>query len=138
MIPTITTVVELDAYIAQLKAKKEVQELELKASLKETVEALKPVNLIKTAWNQVTTSPELKDNIVDNGIGLAAGFVSKKILIGNTHNPIKRLLGSLAQYGISNAVANHPDAIKNVGTTLFKMIFKKRNQKKTGEQSIMN
>jgi len=125
----ITTAKQLDNYIAALELKKASQQLELKQTIKEKVEALKPANLLKNAWEHVVSSPEIKDNVIDNSIGLAAGFVSKKILVGNTRNPIKRLLGSLAQFGITNLVAHNPGPIKNLGINLFKMIVRKKNRK---------
>ncbi len=126
--PSITTAAALNQYIAELEIKKTDQEIELKQTIKETLDGLKPANLIKNAWNQISTSPEIKDNIIDNGIGLATGYLSKKILTGNTKNPIKRLLGSLAQYGITNMVANHPEPIKNLGSGLLKLIFRRKKQ----------
>lgn len=128
MIPTITTSEQLNQFIAVLEMKKLNQEIELKHTIKETLNDLKPVNLIKSAWDQVSTSPEIKDNIIDNSIGLATGYLSKKILTGNSNNPLKRLVGSLAQFGITNLVANHPDPIKKAGLGLLRMIFKNRKK----------
>lgn len=129
MTPAITTALQLDKYIAELENKKQLLQLELKATVKEKLEGLKPANLIKTVWNEVSSSPEIKHNILDNSLGLAAGFVSRKILIGKSHNPVRRLLGSLAQYGITNVVANNSNPIKNAGLSLLKLIFKKKNKK---------
>jgi len=123
---SITTRTQLQLQIAELELVAKAQEAALKETLKETMETLKPVNLFKSVWKQVSSSPEIKENIVDTGIGLAAGFVSKKILVGNTHNPIKRLLGSLAQYGITNIVANHPDLLKSAGSSLIQLLRKKK------------
>ena len=127
----IITANHLKELIAELEIKKQAQELELKQTIKKTVERFKPSNIVKNVWNQVTSSPEIKENLVDNGLGLAAGLVSRKILVGNTANPIRKLLGSLAQYGISNIVANHADPIKTIGINLWRMILKK-NRKRAG------
>ena len=129
MMPSITTAKALNEYISELEVQVKDQETELKENIKETLEGFKPANLIKRAWYQISSSPDIKDNIIDNGIGLATGYLSKKILTGNTKNPVKRLLGSLAQYGITNMVSNHPTPIKNLGMGLLKMIFRNRKSK---------
>lgn len=43
-------------------------------------DSLKPLNLIKGVLHEVTDSdsPEIKNNLVNNAIGLGTGFVSKK------------------------------------------------------------
>lgn len=43
-----------------------------------TYESLQPVNLIKSALNEVTTTPYLTDNILGETIGLISGYISKK------------------------------------------------------------
>ncbi|MES2775178.1 MAG: hypothetical protein V4722_13405 [Bacteroidota bacterium] len=135
MTPTITTALQLDQYIAELEIKKQAQEAELKETIKEGLEKLKPANLVKAVWTGVSTSPEIKEHLIDNGIGLAAGFVSKKLFVGKSQNPVKRLIGSLAQHGITNLVSNHPDAIKNIGVGLLRLIFKRKKKKDPEEET---
>jgi hypothetical protein len=68
-------------------------------------EGVKPLNLVKNALNKMTTSPELKHNILNTVIGLSTGYISKKLLLGSTHNPIKRILGTVLQFAVTNLVA---------------------------------
>ncbi|MGG9970899.1 hypothetical protein ACQ33O_03800 [Ferruginibacter sp. SUN002] len=81
----------------------------LKAQFKCTAESMKPANLIKSSLHDAVTSPELKNNILSNAVGLATGYLSKKILVGSSHNPIKRLLGTFLQFSIANIVAKKTD-----------------------------
>ncbi|MEO7312636.1 MAG: hypothetical protein ABIX01_19780 [Chitinophagaceae bacterium] len=127
---SINTADALKTHIETLEIKKKLKGNELKSKVQEHLENLKPANLIRSAWGHVANSPQIKETILDNGIGLAAGYVSKKILVGKSHSPIKKLIGALAQYGVANVVANHPDGIKKFGAMLFSMIFKR---KKTDE-----
>ena len=82
-------------------------------------ESLKPINLIKDIVHEVTTTPEIKNNLLSNAIGLATGFISKKLLIDTSHNPIKKVLGTVLQFAIGNVVSKHSDGIKTIGGNLL-------------------
>jgi hypothetical protein len=103
------------------KLKKTIQFLKIKqaselASLKEqyqhTYESLKPLNLIKNVFGQIATSSDLKGNILNSVVGISTGYLTKKILIGSTHNPIKRILGTVLQFFITNIVTKNSDIPK--------------------------
>lgn len=89
-------------------------------------ESLKPVNLIKNTIKEVVTLPNLKNNLLNNVIGLTTGFVSKKLVVGATHNPVIKLAGTLLQFAIANVVARNSDSIKSAGEDLIQRIFKKK------------
>lgn len=100
----------------------------LKEEFKTTYEKLKPVNLIKNSFNEIVSSPNLKENILNGALGLAAGFISKKAVIGSTHNPIKQLLGLLLEVGVATAVTKNADGIKSTVMTLISTLLSKRNK----------
>lgn len=104
-------VLEEERYDYELKALKEQFDL--------TYESLKPVNLIKSLFHEVTTSPEIKNDLVGNTIGLGAGFLSKKFFGANPQSPVKRILGTAVQFAITNMVAKHSDSIRNIGSNLL-------------------
>jgi hypothetical protein len=95
-----------------------------------TYETLKPLNLIKTTFQEVSSSPDLKDNILNNVIGLTTGYLSKKVLVGSTHNPIKQIAGTLLQFAIANVVSKHSETIKAIGEVLLRHIFENRGKAK--------
>jgi len=90
------------------------------------IESLKPVNLIKTTLKDISSSPHLVDNIVATAMGLATGYLSKKVFIGTSGNKIKKLLGTFLQFGITNVVAQNSDSIKLFGQSLFQHFFRKK------------
>ncbi|MDP1725230.1 MAG: hypothetical protein Q8M15_00500 [Bacteroidota bacterium] len=103
----------------------QAQELErLKEQFHLAVESLKPVNLLKSAFQKVVASPEIKNNLVNDAIGLTTGYLSKKVLVGATHNPIKKLFGVLLQFTIAHVVAKHSDTIKSAGAMLLQRFMK--------------
>ena len=91
--------------IAILKIKQAQDLMQLKDQYHHTYESLKPVNLIKNAFGQLATTTEFKGNILNSVIGIASGYLTKKVLLGSTHNPIKKVLGTILQFAITNFVS---------------------------------
>jgi hypothetical protein len=91
-----------------------------------TYKSLKPVNLLMGTLKDIASSPYLIDNILDTAIGLATGFLSKKIFIGASGNIFRKLFGSVLQLGVTNIVAQHPDGIKSLCQSIFQHIFRKK------------
>lgn len=91
-------------------------------------ESVKPINLVKNLVHDVAASPDIKNDMASNIIGLVTGFISKKLVLGN--NPkngiFKKLLGTIIQFTIGNKVAKHTEDIKFVATVLLNNILKKR------------
>lgn len=84
----------------------------LKEQFEVTYDSLKPLNLIKSAFSEMTTSSELKGNLINNVIGISTGYLTKKVLVGSTHNPFKKILGTVLQFAITNLVTKHKDHSK--------------------------
>lgn len=99
----------LRAAIELLKEKQALELIQLKDQYHFTYESLQPVNIIKSAFRQMATSSEFKGNILSNVIGIASGYLTKKVLLGSTHNPVKRLLGTILQFAITNVVTKQSE-----------------------------
>lgn len=99
----------------------------LKDQFSKTLETLKPSNLLKTTIHEVTTPPQVKDGIVNTGIGLAAGYLSQKILVGSSSNPVKMVLGSILKFAVTNLVTKHPGTILSVGKGVMNMFARKNH-----------
>lgn len=90
--------------------------------------SIHPLNLIKSTFIGVAESAEIKDNIINTSIGLAAGFVSKKIFVGVSHNPLKKLLGTAIMIGITNIVTKNPNTLKSIALGLWHTLRHTRNR----------
>ena len=121
----ITTSAELKNAIQILEIEQEFKLQLLKEQFYITYESLKPINILRSTFKSITLSPNLNENILDTIIGLATGYLSKKIFIGASGNIIRKLFGSVVQFGVSNIVAQHPDSIKSLGQFIFQYIFHK-------------
>ena len=101
----------------------------MKEQLLATFESLKPVNIIKGTLSEITSSPYLVENMLSAVVGLVGGFVSKKIAVGTSHNIFRKIMGTALQFGVTNLVAQHPEALKNVGQLIIEKIFHKKEMK---------
>ncbi|MEO8515593.1 MAG: hypothetical protein ABI426_02560 [Flavobacterium sp.] len=120
----------LDEMILAMKQKKANDLALLREQLHMSCEGLKPLNLIKNVFEEITTSPEIKSNLVDNALSLGSGLLTKKILVGGSHNSFRKILGTIAEFATANLVSKHTDEIKNVGKLFFKHFIGKNGDLK--------
>ncbi len=99
----------------------------LKSQVHETFESLRPINLIKSTISEVSASSDLKHGLLQNGIGLVTGYLSRKVLLGSSHNPVVGFLGSLFQFAIGNVVAKHSDTVIEKGENLLRKFSSHKN-----------
>lgn len=120
--PTINSSATLKAAILQLEAQRAAEGQAMKADFHLAYERVRPINLIRNTFRQVEESQDLSDNIISIAAGLTSGYLSKTLFIGTSHNPFKKMLGTVLMYGVANVIAHHPDAVKSVGGGLLNLI----------------
>jgi len=126
-----STRAELTFAIQLLEVEHAHKEQQLKLQFHRTYESLKPVNILKNTFNDITSSTSITDSILGAVMGGASGFLSKKIAVGSSHNIFKKILGSVIQVGVSSVVSSHPETIKMVGQFLYQHLFRKKESKNT-------
>jgi hypothetical protein len=124
----ITSQEELRESIILLEIKQASQKKLLKEQFMITYESVKPVNLIKNKFNDIVSSPNLKENLLNAALSLAAGYLSKKVIIGSTQNPLKQLFGTLLQVGVTGIVSKNSDGIKSTAMDIIGKILRKKTQ----------
>lgn len=97
----------------------------LKEQVNITYESLKPLNLIRNAFKDISSLPNLSENTLGSAVGLASGYLSKKIFIGASGNIIRKLIGLILQFGITNVVSQHPEAIRSFGQYILEHFFRR-------------
>ena len=122
----ITSIAKLKDAIQLLEADQALKGLLLKDQFYLTYESLKPVNLIMHTLKEISSSPYLINDISGTAMGLAGGFLSKKIFVGTSGNLIRKLIGSILQFGVTNVVAKNSDIIKSLGHAIFQHFFHKK------------
>lgn len=117
--PKITTTAELKEAIRLLEIEQKAEGALLKEQFKITYDSLKPANLIGSTIKDLIKSPDLKGDLLTTALSVATGYLSKKVAVGNTPNPLKQLLGTFLQMGVTGLVSKNSDAIKSIGSELL-------------------
>ena len=125
-----TAAMELKEAIQILEAEQNAKGLILKEQLYTTYETLKPINILKKTLQDVSASPYLIDNILGSAVGMTSGFLTKRIFVGTSGSLLRKLLGSILQFGVTNAVAQHTDMIKSIGQLMLQS-FRRRKETKS-------
>ena len=125
----ITCAAELKIAIIELEFQQNIQGKLLQEDFFTAYENLKPATLIKNTLSEITSSPYLIDNMLSALTGLISGYVSKKIAVGTSHNLFRKIMGSVLQFGVTNLVAQNPDALKTVGNWVIQLLFHRTEDK---------
>jgi len=107
----------------------------LKEQAKITYESLKLVNLLKGVFKDLTSTLDFKDGLINTSLGLGVGYLTKKVVLGATHNPFKQLIGVLLQSTVTNVVSKNGDDIKE---SVYKLIGNLIKRIKESRESHLN
>lgn len=103
-----------------LKIKSETQKTELRIHFKETMDALKPVNLLKSSVKDIAESPGIATAAIGTTVAIGAAVLSKKMIVGKSANIFKRLLGTVVEFAVARSITNNSDVIATRGIQLLK------------------
>lgn len=105
---------DLEARINELENVQAQQITELKLSAVGIVESFSPANMLKSALKDVVQSPDLRSTAINTVIGLGAGFLGKKMFVGNSRSLFKKITGTAVQFLVANFVRKKiPVAMEN-------------------------
>ena len=122
---TISSVQGLRNAIQLLEAEQNVKGELLKKQVMITYESLRPVNLIKNTLKDLFSSSFEGENISGIAAGITGGYLLKKLFVGRSGNPFKKLLGSIIQFGLTNLIAQNSQLIKTFATGVFRLFSEK-------------
>ena len=125
----INYVAKLKSDIQILEEEQRVKGQQLKDQLYRTYESFKPARLLGLTMKEMVSSPHFVDNVIDTTIGLATGYLSRRIVVGSSANIMRKLLGTILQAGVTKIVTMHSDTVKSYGKLAFQQIFRKKAKK---------
>ncbi len=105
----------------------------MKEKLHTTYESMKPVNLIKSTYHEIAGSKDVQETVLDTTVGLAAGYATKAIIQGRSHNLLVKVASTAVQIAVTNAVRKHPEEIKMAAR--FLVAFLRPRHRVTVEKS---
>jgi hypothetical protein len=107
----VTSSAELKKAIFVLQQRQIEEERLFRKQLLITYESLKPINVLRNVIHELTSPSELKDGLIQTSASLIAGYLSRKIVVRSSNNPLLRFAGILVEYGVTNFVSNHSEVI---------------------------
>ena len=102
---TLTPTKKLNGAIAILEIRQSREFHELKSQFDTLIESAKPINIIKNTVEDFTSTPNITLKIAKSLTSLATGYVSRRLLIGNSSNIFKKLTGYALQYVVTNFIS---------------------------------
>jgi len=122
----ITSTASLKEAIQLLEAEKAANSKLLKEQFVNTYESFKPVSLLRSTLHDISSSPNLVENILGTALGLGAGYLSRSILPGVTAMRFGKLLGPVLQVGVTNFVSKQSGNLRSLGEVMLLRIFRKK------------
>jgi hypothetical protein len=121
---------ELIEAIATLELKQQEDWKLIKLEVVNTIDSIMPINLLKNSIKNVELMATIKEKLLVGGVGILAGYVSKKVLFGD-NSPIKKLMGALVQTGVALEVSQETEFVQylldKLKVVIHKIITKKAN-----------
>lgn len=121
--------------ILELEIRQDKQREEIHQHFGAAYESVKPINLIKSTLQDAVESLDLKDNLVNTGIGIAAGYLGKRMYEVSSKSVFKNLIGSGVMFIITNLVTKNPEVVKIFEVKFMEFVRSKmNNQVNTDEE----
>jgi hypothetical protein len=107
------TVESLREEIQALEVRQAKEGKLVKEQLLITYENLKPINILKSIVKDLYSSDNYTQDLVEIVAGMTTGFVTKKLIIGKSKNPLLKLAGLALQFGMTTLVSKKYNVIKD-------------------------
>ncbi|PKP50668.1 MAG: hypothetical protein CVT94_00540 [Bacteroidetes bacterium HGW-Bacteroidetes-11] len=123
----ITTSSELKQAIHQLELEQAQLGIELHDQFNMAYNSLKPINLIKSVFKEVTGADDDSSSLLSNSLGFGAGYISKVLIQNILRRPLNRMIGTAVMFGLQTLVSRNPEKIKAIGSGIISF-FRRRNR----------
>jgi len=122
----ITSSAGLKEAIQLLEAEQAANGQLLKKQFIYTYESFKPASLLRNTLHDITSSPNLVENLLGTALGLGAGYLSRSILPGITAMKFGKLISPVLQLGVTNFVSKQSGNIRSLGEVMLLRIFRNK------------
>ena len=117
--------------IESLKIIRKLEEQELKEEFKALFEKIQPINIIQDTVNELVESKSLQTDVIDLGVGTATGFAIRKLIVGETKNPIAQVIGRMIEQTVSQKIISNRVVIHNIGRNVLNLFSSQSKKEKT-------
>jgi hypothetical protein len=122
----ITSIAGLKNAIELLEVEQTVKSQLLKEQFYLAYESLKPINLFRNALKEFFGAPLISENLSGTAVGAASGFLLKKIFVGRSGNILRRIIGSVLQFGVTNILAKNSEVIMSIVQSIFQQFVRSK------------
>ncbi len=127
---------ELKARIDELIVTRELEKQDLKEHFALVKETFRPKNLIKSTIREITSAPGVKGKFMTVLLGLAAGYLAKRVVFGSNGNPIRKMAGTLLQMGVAGMISKNSGTLKDLGSSLLSKVINRSKGKYVEEERL--
>jgi hypothetical protein len=118
----------LRARILELENDQDTQWKQLKDNVKQQYENIKPINLIKNAFSNITDSIDNENDILKEGAALASGLIANAIMSGTKNKLMKRWVTLALFSAATYLISKYQDEIIEAGHNVMEFVTKKVDQ----------
>ncbi len=87
----------------------------IKDHVRMIIDSLQPINLVKNSIYELATLPDIKMRLLNTFVGLASDFLSQRVLLASSINPIQRIHGTSLKFFKDNilvkTIVQHSESI---------------------------
>ncbi|RZJ71042.1 hypothetical protein [Flavobacterium sp.] len=116
---------ELQEAILELKHQRRSEGLALQTQWDHTRKNLNPIAWAKEGVMDLFRSPDVKSGALKGLLSLATGFVTRKLVVGNSGGIVRKVVGTLAQTGATSLAYKGTGAIQEKGASWLSKTLKK-------------
>lgn len=91
--------------IALLKLRQNQQESDIRNEFYETVDLLKPSKIITNSLIELYKEPIVKEGILNSSISFISGYISRKVIVGDSNSFIKSTIGYWVEIIVSKLMS---------------------------------
>jgi hypothetical protein len=121
---------ELQARIIELQVKGKEEGIALKEEISDIIDNVHPIQLLTHGLKEIIKSPEVKNELLGLSVGMSAGYITKKLIIGKSDNAVQNIAGNILGMVVSKNIALNSDKIQS---TVFNLLKSFVGKKKTSE-----
>lgn len=104
MVTAVSTMQGLETRIRELKKLQAVQTADLRMTAVSIMDSINPSTMLQNVLKDMVHSPEIRSTALNAAIGLGAGFLGKKLIVGDSKNLFKQITGSVLQLLVADFV----------------------------------
>jgi len=125
----ITCADDLKCAIDRLEKQRREEGEQIKETFQDLKHSLSPANLVKSTIHSVSEMPNLKKDVTKAAVGLAVGYLAKKVITRSSMNPIRFILGNALEVLVAGYITKHPEKFRSLAVGAMRLIMKLKQKK---------